>query len=139
MPTNALKSQGIFVRYGDGGSPEVFTAIGEVVSIDGPGGEAAIIDATHLQSTAKEKLIGLPDEGRVSLGCNLVPGDAGQIQLRNDRLNATRRNYKITLTDSPATNLAFAAYCMGFKVNGAVDDKISATIELEVTGAVTWS
>lgn len=139
MPTNALKSQGIFVRFGDGGSPEVFTAIGEVVSIEGPGGEATIIDATHLQSTAKEKLIGLPDEGRVTLNVNLVPGDVGQIQLRNDRLNATKRNYKITLTDSPATNLTFAAYCMGFSISSGVDDKVSASIQLEVTGAVTWS
>lgn len=139
MATNAMKSQGVVFKYGDGGTPEVFANVGEVVSISGPGGSAQVIDATHLASTAKEKIIGLPDEGQVTLEVNLVPGDAGQTQLRNDRLSATRRNYKIVLTDTPATTLSFAAYCMGFTISSGVDSKVSASIQLEVTGAVTWA
>jgi Lambda phage tail tube protein, TTP len=137
MATNALKSQGIVVAYET--TPGTYAPIGEVVTIEGPGGEATIIDATHLQSTAKEKLIGLPDEGRVTLGVNLVPGDAGQTQMRADRLAATRRNYKITLTDTATTELTFAAYCMGFSISAGIDDKVSANIQLEVTGAVTYA
>lgn len=139
MASSAMKSQGILFQSGDGASPEVFTSVGEVTSIDGPGGEASEIDVTHLGSSAKEYLIGLPDEGNLTLDCALLPDDIGQTRLRNDRINATLRNYKITLTDTPATIITFAGYVKGFRVSAGVDSKIAASITLRVSGAVTYT
>lgn len=135
----ALKTQGILFQSGDGGVPEVFTSVGEVTSIDGPGGEASEIDVTHLASTAKEYLIGLPDEGNITLDCALLPDDVGQTRLRNDRVNATLRNYKITLTDSPATTITFSAFCKGFRMTAGIDAKMMASVTLRVSGAVTYN
>lgn len=137
--SNAIKSQGVKLQSGDGGSPEVFLDRCDITSIDGPGGEAAEIDVTHLCSTAKEFLIGLPDEGNITLEGNLVPTDTGQTRLRTDRVNATKRNYKIILTDSPATMITFAAYVKGFKISAGVDTQVKVSITLRVTGALTWT
>lgn len=139
MTTNAIQFQGIQLQRGNGAGPEVFTTIGEVMSFSGPGGNATVIDASHAQSTAKEKLMGLKDEGQLSFEANLVPGDAAQTGLRTDRNNRTLRNFKLILTDAGPTTLTFAAYVLGFAIAGSADDKITLSVTLEISGAVTWA
>jgi len=135
----ALKSQGITLARGDGGNPETFTAIAEITDFTGPGGQANEIDVTHLTSTGKEFLMGLKDEGTFTFNGNLVPSDAAQTGLRTDRDNQTKRNFKLTLTDNPATVLTFAAFVQGFSISAGVDDKINLDVTLRISGAVTWT
>ncbi len=135
----ALKSEGVILKRGDGAASEIFTAVAEIIDFDGPGGQAAVIDVTHLTSVAKEKLIGLPDEGQFSFNANLVPGDTPQAALRTDRDAGTLRNFTLTLTDSPATVLSFAAFVLEFRIAAGVDAKISVAITMEISGAVTWA
>ena len=136
MTTNAVRFQGtIFAAMSGTDSTE----IGEVIGADGPGGRAAIIDATHSQSVAKEKLMGLPDEGAISLTLNSVWSDSGQIELKNRRDAQTADEYKITLADAASTEMDFLAYCVGFSYSGATDGKWDARVELEVTGPITIS
>jgi hypothetical protein len=117
--------------------------VGEVTDFSGPGGQASIIDVTHLNSTAKEKLVGLRDEGQVSMSLNLSFSDAGQVSLRADRAARTRKKCVIkfndSATDAARTKATFDAYCMGFTITGAVDNKVSANAVLEITGGVTYS
>lgn len=138
MATNALVTEGVVLQRGDGGSSEIFTAVGEVVSFTGPGGSASVIDATHLASTAREKLMGLPDEGQFSMELNLDPTDAQQIALKDDRLNRTKRNFKLLLTDVGPTTLSFTGFVLEFSISGGVDDKINLSITIEITGTVVW-
>lgn len=138
--SQAIQSQGIVLARGDGGTPtEVFTKIAEVVSMKGPGGNAKVIDVTSLDSAAVEKLMGLPDEGQITFGCNLIPADAMQVGLRADRAARTKRNFKITLTDALPTHLTFAAYVSGFSINAQSNDHVTADVTLEITGPVTWA
>jgi len=135
-----LTTEGVTLARGDAASPEVFTTIGQVVSLQGPGGSATVIDTTNLSSTSKEKAMGLPDEGQITAEMNLDTDDTAQTGLRTDRDAKTLRNFKITLTDSsPATTLTFAAYVLSFVINSAVDDVIKASVTLEISGAVTWA
>lgn len=134
-----LHSQGTVIRRGDGASPEAFVAIGEVKSVGGPTGSAPVIDISHLTSAAREKRLGLADEGQVTLSCNLIPGDAAQVGLRADRLAATLRNFRIELPASPVPVLTFSAYVLEFSTTFAVDEPAELTITLEISGAVTWA
>ena len=134
------QTQGCTLAVGNGdGPPETFDNVGEVQSISGPDGTAPEIDTTSLSSTARTFNMGLPEEGNVTLEVNLDPDDAQQTELRTKRAAQTVNNYQITLTDSPATTLTFAAYVTGFSVNVAIDDVIKASITLRITGAVTWA
>ena len=137
--SSAITTQGITIQRGDGAGTEVFSTIAEIQSFTGPGGSAQVIDVTSVDSSAKEKRMGLPDEGQFSFECILVPGDTAQDGLRDDRDNQTERNFKIVMPDTASTTLAFAAYVTAFSVGGGVDDVIKASITLEITGAVTWS
>ena len=139
MSSSALVSQGMTIGIGDGASPEVYTSITEVNSISGPGGSAQVIDVTDLNSTAKEKRMGLPDEGQVTLEMNYIPADVQHALLRAKRASQAVVNFRITFTDSPQTLWTFAANVLGFSVDNGVDGVTSASVTLEVSGAVTES
>lgn len=139
MSTHALKTQGVTIKRGNDNSPLTYTLIAEVTDFDGPGGQASEIDVTSLDSTAKEFLLGLRDEGDFSFTCNLVPGDTGQAGLRSDRDYATLQDFQITLTNTPATTLTFQAYVKEFRIKGGLDDKISASVTLRISGPVAWA
>jgi len=119
--------------------------IGEVNDFSGPGGGAAVIDITHLQSTAKQKLIGLRDEGQLTMSVNYNATDAGQVGLKNDRAARRKGLFDILFTDALITSTSypsrswFEAYCLLHQITGAVDDKISASLTLEITGPVVDS
>ena len=115
----------------------MFTLIGEVISFDGPGGQAAVIDVTDLSSTAREKRMGLRDEGQFTFEMNALPTDAQQTALRADRAASTLRNFQLLMTDAGPTTLAFSAFVLGFTISGGVDAVYRASVTLEISGAVT--
>jgi len=119
--------------------------IGEITDFTGPGGAAAVIDITHLQSTAKEKMIGIRDEGQLSMSLNFQPTDAGQVALIADRAARTRGKYVIRLTDMATGSsahpsyAAFNGYPLQYSISGAVDNKVSANAVIEIDGSVDWA
>ena len=119
-------------------TPLEWIEIGEVVSHDGPGGSAAVYETTHLQSKAKEKKVGLPDEGQLTLSVNWsLKTDLGQQAASVARKDRTEKNFKLTFSDD--STASFSGYVLGMSASGAVDDKVSGSITIEITGAVTWS
>jgi len=133
----SIETQGTIISRGDGGGPEVFNSIGEIISFQGPGGSASVIDTTHLLSAAKEKRMGLMDEGQFTFEANLDTADTEQTGLRADRAARTLRNFQIALNDVANTVISFSAYVLSFSVQGGVDDKVGASVTLEISGPVT--
>ena len=135
-----LLSQGTGIYINDlTESPVTFQEIGQVMTISGPDGTASEIDVTNLASTAKEFVIGLPDEGSVSME---VSFDYQSATAKHDTLHAARvsqvlQTFEIRLSDSPRTVIAFSAYVTGFSLSLGVDDKVGANFTLRITGAAT--
>lgn len=125
--------------YTSGGTatPPTWVDIGEAVDYSGPTGSASVIDITHLQSIAKEKLMGLADEGQFTLSLNRVFSDIGQMLCWEARAERLKKNFKITYKDS--TTAAFAGYVLEFSTSGGVDDKVSGSITIEIDGPVTFA
>ena len=140
MSTNAMESQGVKIARGDGASPEVFTNLPEIREFTGPGGSASIIDVSDLDSTFREKILGLPDEGQLSFTIHYIADNAQHQALRSDRAARTLRNFRITWTDtSPSIQWSFTGYVTEFSVSGGVDDVVLANTVIEITGAITES
>jgi hypothetical protein len=133
----AFNAQGTTIAR-ESATPGAYVTLAEIRSFTGPGGQSAVIDATTLQSTGKEKVLGLQDEGQLSLECNFEPGDAGQQALLADRAASTKKKFKITFSDENNATAIFDAFVMGFSVAGGVDALTTATITLEISGAVVW-
>ena len=134
-----MESQGCKFFWSASTSQSSAVQIAEVTDFNGPGGAAAVIDISHLESTAKEKMIGLRDEGQLSMTLNYNATDTGQVALKADRASRTMRKALLKFNDTATNAAVFDAYCMQFQVQGAVDNKITANAVLEITGAVTWT
>lgn len=136
MSSSALETQGTKIRVE---ISTVLTAIGEIASFDGPSGSAAVIDVSDMDSTGKEKRMGLPDEGQLSLTVWLKPSDTVHKYLRTARSNRTEETFQIEFTDGTTTNTLwdFNGFVTGFAASGAVDAVIEGSITIEITGSIT--
>lgn len=143
----AVESQGTVIYWSSAGSTSASTAaanaVGEVTGFNGPTGQANTIDVTTLNSTRKEFLMGLPDEGELTLDINFVPTDGVQTRLRTDRAARSLKKCVIKLNDNTSdaatTKMIFDAYCLGITAQGSVDNAIKGTVSIKIAGAVTYS
>ena len=110
-----------------------FDKVGEVVNIGAPDGEAADIDTTHLESTAKEYLVGLPDNGNIEIAMNGISGDAGHSELITAMDAQQRRWLKITWSN--ATVWYVKALVKKYTWSAGVDAKIEAAASFRTSGA----
>jgi hypothetical protein len=101
-----------------------FDKIGEVTNIGAPSGEAADIDTTHLESLAKEYLIGLPDEGNIEIAMNAIASDAGHSELITAKDAQNRRWLKITWSNGNVWSIKVLV--KKYTWSAGVDSKIEA-------------
>lgn len=136
MSSNAIQSQGTVVRYSATGSPPSWTVVPEVRTIGGPDGSANLIDVTDLSSTGKEYLIGLKDEGQIQLGIFYIPTNAVHGALRDAFTNRTLLQFQIQYADTGTSIDEFSAYVQSFAKAQGVDEAVTATVTLKVTGSI---
>lgn len=142
--TNALIGLGIQLARGDGGSPESFTAIAEVLNLSFPSLTKDQVEATHTDSPDgfREYIPGLKDGGEMTATMNFLPNNATQNNtsggLLNDFINQTTpRNFRITVPGSPQTTWTFLATVTGYAPATPLDDRMTLDVTFKVAGAPT--
>lgn len=125
-----------------GASPEVWQLIAERVTIGGPTMSRDAPDVTHMDSPNgwREFVPGLKDGGEVSLEGNFVPTDAtqnAQTGLLSEFSNDVRGHWRMTFPTSPEVVWEFDAIMTGFEPSMPVDDKMSFSSTLKVSGEPT--
>jgi hypothetical protein len=128
-----------YTAYSSGGTatPVAWTQVANVRTFSGPDGSAAVLDATNLQSTGKEKRMGLFDEGNFSMEIDLDPSDAGQTALLTARSGATQKQIRVTL---PSLNtFTFSGYVLKVSAAGGVDALVKRNVDIAITGAGVWA
>lgn len=121
-------------------SPETFTAIGQITSIGSFGSDRSLIDVTNLDSTAREYKKAIKDGQEIQLEIQYDPDDTGHSNLRTDLDAEVSRNYRITLTDSPAQTITFAALVTNWTVtNISIDNVYLLNVTLKPTGDLTYA
>lgn len=135
----AITAQGslVFICTSTAASTSTAGLVGMCKSFSGPGGNSNEIDVTSFDSTAKEFLIGLRDEGTVTFDCNYSQSDAGQQLVRTRR--ADRALTKLVIKLSDATFIIGDCYVTGYNINGGVDQPVTASVTVRMTGATTFS
>lgn len=133
---------GTLLKIGDGGSPETFTAIAEVLDITGPNLSTDTEDGTHQQSPGgfEEVVPTILRTGEVTFTIQFLPTHAthnATTGLVADWKNKTLRNFQLVFSDPASTTWAFAAYVTGFQPQSPVGGKRTADVTLKVTGQPT--
>lgn len=144
--SDAFHGYGSTWKVGDATSPEVFTAIAEVVSITPGAMTTEAIDVTHLTSpdTHRERIAGIKDTDPFSMVVNYLPANAtqkggtsgrGLLKLKKDR---TVFNSQIVLADAAATVWPFTGFISNIQIGDVtVDDKVTMAVEVTLTKQVT--
>lgn len=119
-------------------TPVEWSEVGEIIDMDRAAGERAEIDTTHLRSTAKEFLLGLKDAGTYTFSMNWLFDDAGQLALQTAEGSGDAYNFRVTYPSTDA--LTFSGYVKS--VSGpslGVDDKLSGSVNIKISGDVTFA
>jgi hypothetical protein len=137
MSDNALDAQGTKLSIVQAGSPVTLLAIPDIRDINFRTGSAAVNDTTDLDSTAREKRMGLPDEGQCTATIMIRPKNTAHAALIDARVARTKLQLEIEFTDeSPATRYRFFGYVLAVPMSANTDSILESNLVIEITGLV---
>jgi predicted secreted protein len=115
----------------DGGS--TFTDVADVTSVEVLAIKVDTIDtSSHDSADAwREFTGGMKDGGELSMAINYDPAAHGTII---SSVGGAPIKHKVTLTDAGAAVVAFDGIITGVKVTAPMDDKLTATVTVKVSG-----
>ncbi|KKL51962.1 hypothetical protein LCGC14_2290230 [marine sediment metagenome] len=126
-----IKSQGLLLK-------KAGATIGQITAIDRAGLEAMMMETTDLDDANKtSESAGLTEPGTVSGTLLYDPDTAVIVQLETDLKAGTEASYTITYTDTSPAIDTFNATPTKFDITGSVGERIEATFELKISGAIT--
>ena len=137
MASTAQSAQGtrISMDTGTAGTPVFTTFIKNVTDISGFDGTASEIDVTDLDSTAKEKVLGLQDWGSLTLTTNINLADPTHAALLAVKQSGAKKGFQVTLSDD--STITFDAYVKSFPISAKVDGVYTGAIGLTISGDIT--
>lgn len=119
-------------------TPVTWVPIANVLNFKAFDGQAAELDATNLQSDAKEYLLGLQDYGHFTFDVHKDYSDAGQLALDAAKNASSTKSFRLTLPNGKTAT--FNAFVKNSPLDGSVDALIKSTgVTLRITGAVTMA
>ena len=119
MPSTAISAQGskFFIdTAAEGAAQPTWTQVKNLKSFSGFDGSATEIDVTDLDSTAKEKRLGLMDNGSFSIDVNVNIADPGQAALKAAQKASSLESFKLQYPDGSADT--FDASVKSFPIAG---------------------
>ena len=134
---NAIETQGFKLEIGNLDSPLTYTEVSEITNFTLFDGQGAEIDTTHLQSTAKEFLMGLQDFGTAQFDCNYLPADSGQDKMRAAKSTRAIQDFQVTFSDT--TTATFQGFVLSNPITGGVDAKVDGSFAVRISGDVTFA
>lgn len=132
-----LDSTGLAYTSGGAATPQTYTKVNGLLSFDGFDGSADELDTTDLDSTAKEFVSGIKDEGKFGFEMKTLKTDNGQIALRAARTNGNIVGLKLTLPD--ASVASFSALVKTIPTSGGVNAVLKGKVDCKISGPVTWA
>jgi predicted secreted protein len=129
---------GYGTKYGVRRSGGPLVQIAEVINVTPGEATADRIDATHMLSPGRrrEYISGLIDNGEASFEINWVPGNATDELLRDLMASGEVADHLITFPNG--VTVEFEAAVTGFSKAIPIDDRMTATITVAVSGEETW-
>lgn len=119
-------------------TPAAFVEVAEVINVTPGEASTDRVEATHMKSPGRrrEYVAGLIDSGEASLEINWVPGSPTDELLRRLFDSGETVEHRITFPND--ARVTFDAQITGFSKAVPIDDRMTATITVSVSGDETW-
>ena len=114
-------------------------AIGDVLSISSPSVTVATIDTTGIADVFRTFLGGTIDSGEMSLEIMYDPNSTAGTALEAEwesTASAAPTAKACVITFSDSSTYTFNAVLSGFSASVAIDDKVTASVSLKVSGSI---
>jgi predicted secreted protein len=143
MTSAAFWAYGSKLQLGDGGSPEAFSDIAEIIELNAPQMSRDEIDVTSHQSSDgyREFIAGLRDAGEVNCMANWLPTNATHSYttgLHASFNTNTNKNWRIVLPSTLIT-IAFTGFVTAFEPDLPLEEQGQLSFTIKVSGKPTVS
>lgn len=138
MPaTAAVLGYNTKVAFENDASPQVYVEIAEVTEVSPPNQQTDQVEATHMQSPnrTREFISGLIDPGEMSFTINWIPGNASDQRIQALKASGEYVNTKVTWPN--LVTWSFLGSVTGFEPDSPIDDRMTATVTVKVSGPTT--
>ena len=140
--SNSIAGPGFLLQKGDGGGPEAFTTLAEVLDIKGPALKTDVVDVTNQSSPSgwEEVISTIKRGGNLTFDCNFVPSNGTQnatTGLLADYLSKVLRNFKLLNNDAGPTKWTFSAFIVGYSPSYPVAGVAKLAVDLKLSGIPT--
>ena len=113
-------------------------AVGQILSIEGPSMERAMVDTTHLgTSTLRTFVPGFGDGGELTIEAQFDNDDAGQQDVLESFEAGSATAETIVITTSDSDTFTFSAFVRSFSISQSMDEVNRVNMVLKVSGNVT--
>lgn len=135
-------SFGTLVQMGDGGSPEVFTTVGQVLDIDGPEFSTDTEETTNQSSAGafEEFIATIKRSGELTFDVNFDPDDATHNQttgLVAAYQNRTLKNWRVLMPTNPARRWDLKGIVTGMGMTAPVAGVLRSSVTIKISGQPT--
>jgi predicted secreted protein len=136
---------GCVVSFGTATGTATTATLTNVTNIGGLDTEVEVIDVTSHDSASayREKVASFIDAGQLTMDVNFNPNETthrattgGILYLRDNR---TIVPWKVTFPGTPVHSFLVQGFVKSAPFDAPFDDKLSATITVELTGSATWT
>ena len=133
MATEAMIGYQSVYRIHDGLDP------GELINITPGEATADRVEVTHMNSPdrRREYISGMIDSGEASFEINWSPGNATDLLIRELFTSGDVRTHQIEFPNGVTVD--YDATIIGFSKAVPIDDRMTATVTVAVSGAETWT
>ena len=135
-------SFGTLLQMGDGGGPEVFTTVAQVMDIEGPEFSTDTEETTNQSSPGgfEEFIATIKRSGELTFDVNFDPSDAthnATTGLIAAYQNRTKKNWRLLMPVSPAKRWDFAGIVTGMGQSNPVAGILRSSVTIKISGQPT--
>lgn len=135
-------SSGVVFSAGDGATPtEVFATVAQVQEVKWSGYSRSVVDSRVLGDLYPQRMVGPHETQNVEMKLLFDPGDTAHEAIRTRLIAGSQHNYRITLPDPGAYQVAVRGFFTKFEVDALTAEGgeivVNATLELTALPVVT--
>lgn len=115
-----------------------FVEIAELINVTPGEATTDRVEATHMKSPGRRRefISGLIDSGEATLEINWIPGNDTDVLLRGLQTSGQSVDHRITWTNG--VQLTFEGPVIGFAKTTPIDDRMTGSVTVAVSGDETW-